>query len=145
MTPANWAGLIVSIIAIVSAFAGLVRWLVKHYLNELKPNGGSSMRDEITRLSAQMEIVLELLAKKQGVTMKESKKLLIRLAAVFYVSALATIGAGSLFGVPAATAAGIAGLLAVAKVGESLAKAYIADGKLSKDEIEGAFNDTKKK
>jgi hypothetical protein len=64
MTPANWAGLIVSIIAIISAFAGSVRWLVKHYLNELKPNGGSSMRDEITRLSAQMEIVLELLAKK---------------------------------------------------------------------------------
>jgi hypothetical protein len=64
MTSANWAGLIVSIIAIVSGFAGAVRWLVKHYLNELKPNGGSSMRDEITRLSAQMEIVLELLAKK---------------------------------------------------------------------------------
>lgn len=64
MTPSNWAGLIVSIIAIVTGFAGGVRWLVKHYLNELKPNGGSSMRDEITRLSAQMEIVLELLAKK---------------------------------------------------------------------------------
>ena len=64
MTPANWAGLIVSIIAIISAFAGSVRWLVKHYLNELNPNGGSSMRDEITRLSAQMQIVLDLLAKK---------------------------------------------------------------------------------
>jgi hypothetical protein len=50
-----------------------------------------------------------------------------------------------LFGVPAATAAGIAGLLAVAKVGESLAKAYIADGKLSKDEIDGAFNEPKGK
>jgi hypothetical protein len=35
--------------------------------------------------------------------------------------------------------------LAVAKVGESLAKAYIADGKLSKDEIDAAFNETKKK
>jgi hypothetical protein len=77
--------------------------------------------------------------------MKETKKLIIRLAAVFYVSALATIGAGSLFGVPAATAAGIAGLLAVAKVGESLAKAYIADGKLSKDEVESAFNESKGK
>jgi hypothetical protein len=77
--------------------------------------------------------------------MKETKKLIIRLAAVFYVSALATIGAGSLFGIEAATMAGIAGLLAVAKVGESLAKAYIADGKLSKDEIESAFNEQKKK
>jgi hypothetical protein len=64
MTPANWAGLIVSMIAIVSAFAGLVRWLVKHYLNELKPNGGSSMRDSINRLEAQMELVLELVKSK---------------------------------------------------------------------------------
>jgi hypothetical protein len=77
--------------------------------------------------------------------MKQTKKLVIRLAAVFYISALGTIGAGSLFGVSAATAAGIAGLLAVAKVGETLAKAYIADGKLSQDEIDTAFNETKGK
>jgi hypothetical protein len=64
MTPSNWAGLIVSIIAIITGFAGGVRWLVKHYLNELKPNGGSSLKDSVNRLEAQMEIVLELLAKK---------------------------------------------------------------------------------
>jgi hypothetical protein len=64
MTPANWAGLIVSIIAIVSGFAGAVRWLVKHYLNELKPNGGSSLKDAVNRLETQMEIVLDLLGKK---------------------------------------------------------------------------------
>jgi hypothetical protein len=63
MTPANWAGLIVSMIAIVSAFAGSVRWLVKHYLAELKPNGGSSMRDSINRLEAQIEIILKVLEK----------------------------------------------------------------------------------
>jgi hypothetical protein len=64
MTPANWAGLIVSIIAIISGFAGAVRWLVKHYLNELKPNGGSSLKDSVARLETQMQIVLDLLAKK---------------------------------------------------------------------------------
>jgi hypothetical protein len=63
MTPANWAALIVSVIAIVSGFAGAVRWLVKHYLAELKPNGGSSMRDSINRLEAQMELILELVKK----------------------------------------------------------------------------------
>jgi hypothetical protein len=52
MSAANWAGLIVSVIAIVSGFAGAVQWLVKHYLNELKPNSGSSMRDEQTRQGA---------------------------------------------------------------------------------------------
>ena len=50
MTPANWAALIVSIISIATAFAGIVRWLVKHYLNELKPNGGSSIKDSVCRL-----------------------------------------------------------------------------------------------
>lgn len=64
MTPANWAGLIVSIIAIVTAFAGAIRWLVKHYLYELKPNSGSSMRDSINRLEAQVETILKLIQNK---------------------------------------------------------------------------------
>ncbi len=64
MTAQNWAGLIVSIVTIATAFAGSIRWLVKHYLNELKPNGGSSMRDSINRLEGQMEIVLKILEKK---------------------------------------------------------------------------------
>ncbi len=64
MNAANWAGLIVSIIAIVSAFGASVRWLVKHYLYELKPNSGSSMRDSINRLEAQMEVILDIVKNK---------------------------------------------------------------------------------
>jgi hypothetical protein len=60
VTAQNWASLIVSVIAIVSAFAGSVRWLVKHYLNELKPNGGSSMRDELTGLKHEVAIIKDL-------------------------------------------------------------------------------------
>jgi hypothetical protein len=36
MSIEQYAGLIVSAITIVVAFAGSVRWLVKHYLYELK-------------------------------------------------------------------------------------------------------------
>jgi hypothetical protein len=64
MNTANWAGLIVSIIAIVSAFAGSVRWLVKHYLYELKPNSGSSMKDSITRLDEKVEILYQMMLHK---------------------------------------------------------------------------------
>ena len=64
MTPANWAGLIVSIIAIVSGFAGAVRWLVKHYLNELKPNGGSSIKDSMARLEERIDDLYKLVAEK---------------------------------------------------------------------------------
>jgi len=64
MTAANWAGLIVSIIAIVSAFAGSVRWLVKHYLYELKPNSGSSLKDSVTRLEDKVEILYQMMLHK---------------------------------------------------------------------------------
>ena len=64
MTPSNWAGLIVAIIAIVSAFAGSVRWLVKHYLYELKPNSGSSLKDSVTRLEEKVEILYQMMLHK---------------------------------------------------------------------------------
>ena len=60
MTAQNWASLIVSLIAIVTAFAASVRWLVKHYLYELKPNSGSSMRDELTGLKYEVAIIKDL-------------------------------------------------------------------------------------
>lgn len=60
MNPQNWAGLIVSIIAIVSAFAASVRWLVRHFLYELKPNGGSSLKDSVSRLEQKVELLHEL-------------------------------------------------------------------------------------
>lgn len=65
MSAANWAGLIVSVIAIVSAFAGAVRWLVKHYLYELKPNSGSSLKDSVIRLEEKVEILYQILIQKK--------------------------------------------------------------------------------
>ena len=49
MNALDWAALAVSITTILGGFTAAVRWLVKHYLAELKPNGGSSLRDEQTR------------------------------------------------------------------------------------------------
>ena len=64
MNTPQWAGLIVSIIAIVSAFAGAVRWLVKHYLYELKPNSGSSLKDSVIRLEEKVEILYQMMLQK---------------------------------------------------------------------------------
>lgn len=47
MTVQDWAGLILTTLSIVALLTGGIKWLVKHYLSELKPNSGSSMRDEI--------------------------------------------------------------------------------------------------
>jgi hypothetical protein len=65
MTPTDWAGLIVSIIAIASAFLATIRWLVKHYLNELKPNSGTSLKDSVTRLELQVSEIMRILMEKK--------------------------------------------------------------------------------
>ena len=54
----------VAILALISGFAGGIRWLVKHYLNELKPNGGSSMKDSLSRMEERIDDLYKLIAEK---------------------------------------------------------------------------------
>lgn len=54
MTIQDWAALIVAILTIVSSVALAIKWLVKHYLVELKPNSGSSLKDQVSRLEARI-------------------------------------------------------------------------------------------
>ena len=61
MSIEQWAGFIVSAITIAAAFVGSVRWLVKHYLSELVPNSGKSIKDQITRLEARVDEIMLLL------------------------------------------------------------------------------------
>jgi flagellar capping protein FliD len=50
----DWAALILSVLTIVGMMAGGIKFLVKHYLVELKPNSGSSMKDQISRLESRI-------------------------------------------------------------------------------------------
>lgn len=61
MSPQEWAGLFVAIFTLIGGFATAVRWLVKHYLYELKPNSGSSLKDSVTRLEHQVEQIMVIL------------------------------------------------------------------------------------
>ena len=54
----------VAVIAIITAFAGSMRWMVKHYLNELRPNGGSSMKDSMVRMEKRIDDLYALIAGK---------------------------------------------------------------------------------
>ena len=60
MSPTDWAGLAVSILSIIAGFAALVRWLVKHYLYELKPNGGGSLKDKVNNLEHKVDLLTDL-------------------------------------------------------------------------------------
>ena len=55
MNVQDWASLIVAILTIVSSIAFGIKWLVKHYLVELKPNSGSSIKDQISRLELALD------------------------------------------------------------------------------------------
>lgn len=60
MSAMDWAGLVLAIISISASFAGIVRWLVKHYLNELKPNGGGSIKDKVNSLEEKVDFLTDL-------------------------------------------------------------------------------------
>jgi hypothetical protein len=53
----DYATVAVAVMTIFGGFVGAVKWMVKHYLNELKPNGGSSMRDAVNINSERLDRV----------------------------------------------------------------------------------------
>jgi hypothetical protein len=65
MTPADWAAIAVSFTTLLGALAVGVRHLVKHYLSELRPNGGSSLKDSVSRLERQVEEIISILINKK--------------------------------------------------------------------------------
>lgn len=65
MTLTEWAGLAVAIFTLIAGFAGGVRWLVKHYLYELKPNAGTSLKDSVIRLEEKVEILYQIMIQKE--------------------------------------------------------------------------------
>jgi hypothetical protein len=66
MTPTDWAALAVSVATIIGAFTAAVRWLVKHYLSELRPNSGSSLRDSVDRLEERVDRIYEILCERNN-------------------------------------------------------------------------------
>jgi hypothetical protein len=59
MSPQEWAGLVATIIGIVGSVGLVLRWILKKYIEEimieLKPNSGSSMKDQVTRLEDKVD------------------------------------------------------------------------------------------
>ena len=50
MTPGDWAGFGAGVIAVLSGGLVGLRFLVKGWLNELRPNSGSSIKDAVDRI-----------------------------------------------------------------------------------------------
>ena len=64
MTAADWVAIASGVCAVSgSLFMGL-RWVIKSYLAELKPNGGNSLKDQMNRLEQRVDDLYLLLVKK---------------------------------------------------------------------------------
>lgn len=53
MTANEWVGLAVGLSTLAATGLLALRWVIKSYLVELKPNSGSSLKDAVSRLEAQ--------------------------------------------------------------------------------------------
>jgi H+/Cl- antiporter ClcA len=60
MSAMDWASFFVALFSIVGSVALGVKWLVKHYLNELKPNGGSSLKDKVSVLEEKVDFLTDI-------------------------------------------------------------------------------------
>jgi hypothetical protein len=66
MSANEWAGVAVAAFTLVGGVAAGVRFLVKHYLYELKPNGGGSMKDKVNKLEEKVDLLTDLVKELIG-------------------------------------------------------------------------------
>ena len=71
--------------------------------------------------------------------MKRLGTIIMRCFAVFVANALSVIGAGAIAGVDILASCTIAGLAGVATVVGGLARAYLVDGELSREDVNKVF------
>jgi hypothetical protein len=64
MTANEWVGIAVGVCAISTSLLLGLRWVIKSYLQELKPNGGSSMKDQLNRLEQRVDDLYSLIVKR---------------------------------------------------------------------------------
>jgi hypothetical protein len=62
----EWIGLAVATFTLIGGVATGVRFLVKHYLYELKPNGGESLKDKVNALEEKVDLLTDLIKQVIG-------------------------------------------------------------------------------
>jgi hypothetical protein len=64
MTLNEWVAVAVGVCAVLSSLLLGLRWVIKSYLSELKPNSGSSIKDQINRLEQRVDDLFVLISKR---------------------------------------------------------------------------------
>ena len=83
----SWAPPLLALLTVLGIISGLIRWLVKHYLDELKaefkPNGGGSMKDAINRLEKDHARLYEKIEKVEETNLETHKDLSTKIDMVY--------------------------------------------------------------
>lgn len=61
MTPNEWAAIIGCMLALLTAVYSAMRFIVKSILRELLPNGGTSLKDQVNRIEARLDSLVDKL------------------------------------------------------------------------------------
>lgn len=64
MSVGNWIAIVAVAFTALGGMATLVQFLVKHYLAELRPNGGSSIKDQMNDLQKRVDDIYRILLNK---------------------------------------------------------------------------------
>jgi hypothetical protein len=64
MSASDYAAIAVAIVTVLGGITAMLQFLVKHYLQELKPNSGSSIKDAVNRLETRVDKIYEILCDK---------------------------------------------------------------------------------
>jgi hypothetical protein len=66
----TWAPPVLAMLGIMGFISGMIRWLVKHYFDaikaEFKPNGGSSLKDQVNRLESEHKSIATQIEKMEA-------------------------------------------------------------------------------
>jgi hypothetical protein len=57
MTPTEWAAVVTCCIGVVAAVYSGVKVMIRSVLVEFRPNGGSSLKDQVDRIEARLDVL----------------------------------------------------------------------------------------
>jgi hypothetical protein len=61
MTPTEWAAVVTCCIGVVAAVYSGVKVMIRSVLQEFRPNGGSSLKDQVNRIEARLDVLFNKL------------------------------------------------------------------------------------
>jgi len=64
MSPQDWAAIAVAVVTLLGGVTAMLQFLIKHYLSELKPNGGGSVSDRISRVEDRVDDIYRILCER---------------------------------------------------------------------------------